>query len=195
MNDSIPDATRSPTSASLLPNSTEMKPLVCPGVLDSAVDADFREVKSVSIGEQHVGLKAILRSASPSRGAAEQRSSNSSSPAASLKITSRRQRRLRWRFCDRLTTKFPYAMVHPEPIFLQDGPIYTSAGIAAGIDPISRPGRGGPGPRCGTEHRSISGDVSCPPRRPGAVQPRSGLEFLLLRRCFLTCGRSRFNEC
>jgi len=25
-------------------------------------------------------------------------------------------------------------MVHPDPIFLQDGPIYTSAGIAAGID-------------------------------------------------------------
>jgi transcriptional regulator GlxA family with amidase domain len=39
-----------------------------------------------------------------------------------------------WKFCDRLASEFPLAMVHPEPIFLQDGPIYTSAGIAAGID-------------------------------------------------------------
>jgi len=39
-----------------------------------------------------------------------------------------------WKFCDRLATEFPHAMVHPDPIFLQDGPIYTSAGIAAGID-------------------------------------------------------------
>lgn len=39
-----------------------------------------------------------------------------------------------WKFCDRLATEFPDAIVHPEPIFLQDGPIYTSAGIAAGID-------------------------------------------------------------
>jgi transcriptional regulator GlxA family with amidase domain len=39
-----------------------------------------------------------------------------------------------WKFCDRLAREFPRAMVNPEPIFLQDGPIYTSAGIAAGID-------------------------------------------------------------
>ncbi len=39
-----------------------------------------------------------------------------------------------WKFCDRLANEFPRAVVRPEPIFLQDGPIYTSAGIAAGID-------------------------------------------------------------
>jgi transcriptional regulator GlxA family with amidase domain len=39
-----------------------------------------------------------------------------------------------WKFCDRLAAEFPRGMVHPEPIFLQDGPIYTSAGITAGID-------------------------------------------------------------
>lgn len=39
-----------------------------------------------------------------------------------------------WKFCDRLASEFPRAVVRPEPIFLQDGPIYTSAGIAAGID-------------------------------------------------------------
>ena len=28
-----------------------------------------------------------------------------------------------WKFCDRLATEFPHARVHPEPTFLQDGPI------------------------------------------------------------------------
>jgi Transcriptional regulator containing an amidase domain and an AraC-type DNA-binding HTH domain len=39
-----------------------------------------------------------------------------------------------WKFCDRLASEFPHVIVHPEPIFLQDGPIYTSAGITAGLD-------------------------------------------------------------
>jgi transcriptional regulator GlxA family with amidase domain len=39
-----------------------------------------------------------------------------------------------WRFCDRLAKEFPRAIVCPEPIFLKDGVIYTSAGITAGID-------------------------------------------------------------
>lgn len=39
-----------------------------------------------------------------------------------------------WRFCDRLATEFPHAIVKPEPIFMRDGAVYTSAGITAGID-------------------------------------------------------------
>jgi transcriptional regulator GlxA family with amidase domain len=39
-----------------------------------------------------------------------------------------------WQFCDRLANEFPHATVRPEPIFLKDDPIYTSAGITAGID-------------------------------------------------------------
>lgn len=39
-----------------------------------------------------------------------------------------------WQYCDRLANEFPHATVRPEPIFLKDGPIYTSAGITAGID-------------------------------------------------------------
>lgn len=39
-----------------------------------------------------------------------------------------------WRFCDRLARDFPAVMVTPDPIFLRDGNIYTSAGITAGID-------------------------------------------------------------
>jgi transcriptional regulator GlxA family with amidase domain len=39
-----------------------------------------------------------------------------------------------WNFCDRLTREFPRVNVLPNPIFLRDGSIYTSAGITAGID-------------------------------------------------------------
>ena len=39
-----------------------------------------------------------------------------------------------WRFCDRLAKEFPRAIVRPEPIFLKDETVYTSAGITAGID-------------------------------------------------------------
>jgi transcriptional regulator GlxA family with amidase domain len=39
-----------------------------------------------------------------------------------------------WNFCDRLAREFPKVTVLPDPIFLRDGSIYTSAGITAGID-------------------------------------------------------------
>lgn len=39
-----------------------------------------------------------------------------------------------WKFCDRLAKDFPRVNVRPEPIFLKDGSVYTSAGITAGID-------------------------------------------------------------
>jgi transcriptional regulator GlxA family with amidase domain len=39
-----------------------------------------------------------------------------------------------WSFCDRLAREFPKVNVLPNPIFLRDGSIYTSAGITAGID-------------------------------------------------------------
>jgi transcriptional regulator GlxA family with amidase domain len=39
-----------------------------------------------------------------------------------------------WRFLDQLAAQFPQTTVDPEPIFIQDGHIHTSAGITAGID-------------------------------------------------------------
>jgi transcriptional regulator GlxA family with amidase domain len=39
-----------------------------------------------------------------------------------------------WNFCDRLAKEFPKVQVRPEPIYLRDGAVYTSAGITAGID-------------------------------------------------------------
>lgn len=39
-----------------------------------------------------------------------------------------------WSFCDRLAREYPEVAVRPDPIYLHDGSIYTSAGITAGID-------------------------------------------------------------
>jgi transcriptional regulator GlxA family with amidase domain len=39
-----------------------------------------------------------------------------------------------WSFCDRLAREFPKVIVCPDPIYLRDGSIYTSAGITTGID-------------------------------------------------------------
>ena len=39
-----------------------------------------------------------------------------------------------WSFCDRLAKEYPKVVVRPEPIYLRDGSVYTSAGITAGID-------------------------------------------------------------
>jgi transcriptional regulator GlxA family with amidase domain len=39
-----------------------------------------------------------------------------------------------WSFCDRLAREYPKVVVRPEPIYLRDGSVYTSAGITAGID-------------------------------------------------------------
>ena len=39
-----------------------------------------------------------------------------------------------WKYCTRLAQRFPSVHVEPDPIFLRDGPIWTSAGVTAGID-------------------------------------------------------------
>jgi len=39
-----------------------------------------------------------------------------------------------WDYCNRLAKEFPRVEVRPEPIYLKDGSVYSSAGITAGID-------------------------------------------------------------
>jgi transcriptional regulator GlxA family with amidase domain len=39
-----------------------------------------------------------------------------------------------WKFCTRLAERYPNVSVEPDPIFLCDGPVWTSAGVTAGID-------------------------------------------------------------
>ena len=39
-----------------------------------------------------------------------------------------------WKYCRRLAQRFPAVRVEPDPIFVCDGPVWTSAGVTAGID-------------------------------------------------------------
>jgi transcriptional regulator GlxA family with amidase domain len=39
-----------------------------------------------------------------------------------------------WMYCARLAQRFPAVHVEPDPIFVCDGPVWTSAGVTAGID-------------------------------------------------------------
>ena len=39
-----------------------------------------------------------------------------------------------WEYCDLLSRRHPAVMVEPDPIFVRDGPIWSSAGVTAGID-------------------------------------------------------------
>jgi len=39
-----------------------------------------------------------------------------------------------WKDCARLAQRFPSVRVEPDPIFVRDGPVWTSAGVTAGID-------------------------------------------------------------
>jgi transcriptional regulator GlxA family with amidase domain len=53
---------------------------------------------------------------------------------AAAGVLNNKQAATHWNFCDRLAREFPAIQVKPDPIFLRDGHIYTSAGITAGID-------------------------------------------------------------
>ncbi|WP_353069468.1 DJ-1/PfpI family protein [Tunturibacter empetritectus] len=53
---------------------------------------------------------------------------------AAAGLLDNRQAVTHWDFCDRLAREFPAVQVKPDPIYLRDGSIYTSAGITAGMD-------------------------------------------------------------
>ena len=39
-----------------------------------------------------------------------------------------------WAFCDAFRQRFPHVELDPEPVFIRDGDVWTSAGVTAGID-------------------------------------------------------------
>ena len=39
-----------------------------------------------------------------------------------------------WKYCDRLARRYPAIRIDPDPIFIRDGNVYTSAGVTAGMD-------------------------------------------------------------
>ena len=82
-----------------------------------------------------------------------------------------------WSECARLADAFPAVTVEPDPIFVRDGDVWTSAGVTAGHGPGPAPGRGRPRPGPGTHAWRAGWCCSCsgPAARPSSASssPRS----------------------
>src|SRR3954469_23002726 len=92
-----------------------------------------------------------------------------------------------WADSDRLQRLFPQVKVDPEVLFIDDGEVLTSAGVAAGFDPCPRMGRSAPrydpvpaqgAPPPGRGHHQGGPPphrrTAAPRRRSGAVHPPPG---------------------
>jgi transcriptional regulator GlxA family with amidase domain len=55
-------------------------------------------------------------------------------PLAEAGLLDGRRATVHWRYVDEFTKRYPRVAVDPRPTWVQDGPIYTSAGVSAGID-------------------------------------------------------------
>jgi transcriptional regulator GlxA family with amidase domain len=55
-------------------------------------------------------------------------------PLAAAGILDGRRATTHWGWCDRLARAYPAVRVEADPIFVQDGSVYTSAGVTSGID-------------------------------------------------------------
>ena len=65
-----------------------------------------------------------------------------------------------WASCALLAERHPETQVDPDPIFVRDGNVYTSAGVTAGMDLALGTGGGGPRPRDGARPRRAGSSCS-----------------------------------
>jgi len=61
-------------------------------------------------------------------------------------LLNRRRATTHWKYCELLTRRYPAVKVEPDPIFVRDGNLYTSAGVTAGMDMALRWWRRTPAP-------------------------------------------------
>ena len=88
------------------------------GVMRAAEDANLVEWLKVRAG-------AARRTASVCTGAFL---------LAAAGLLNRRRAVTHWEYCDELSRRYPAVAVESNPIFVHDGPIWTSAGVTSGID-------------------------------------------------------------
>jgi transcriptional regulator GlxA family with amidase domain len=84
---------------------------------------------------------------------------------ASAGLLDGRRAATHWAWCDRLAKRFPRVLVESDPIFVQDGKYYTSAGVTAGMDLALALIEEDQGPRVSLE---IARSVVLYLRRPGS---------------------------
>jgi transcriptional regulator GlxA family with amidase domain len=88
------------------------------GVMRAAEDANLVEWLKIRAG-------AARRTASVCSGAFL---------LAAAGLLDRRRAVTHWEVCDELSRRYPDVTVEPDPIFVHDGPMWSSAGVTAGID-------------------------------------------------------------
>jgi transcriptional regulator GlxA family with amidase domain len=88
------------------------------GVMEAAEDASLIEWLKVRAG-------AARRTASVCTGAFL---------LAAAGLLDHRRAVTHWEYCDELSWRHPAVTVEPDPIFIHDGPVWTSAGVTSGID-------------------------------------------------------------
>jgi transcriptional regulator GlxA family with amidase domain len=81
-----------------------------------------------------------------------------------------------WSFCAELARRFPAVRVEPDPIFVRDGSVWTSAGVTAGIDLALALVEEDLGRTVALDScRSLLGRLSQTTGQPGAIQRSSVL--------------------
>lgn len=100
------------------------------GDADTLVVAGGRGARTAAADERHQAWVA--------RAAAKARRTASVCTGAFLLaragVLDGRRATTHWQACAELAERFPAVTVDPEPIFVRDGPVWTSAGVTAGID-------------------------------------------------------------
>ena len=75
-----------------------------------------------------------------------------------------------WQFAGELARRYPDIDVDPSVLFVDEGPVLTSAGVASGMDLCLHLIRQHAGADLAGTHRAARGDTSVARRRPGPVQ-------------------------
>jgi transcriptional regulator GlxA family with amidase domain len=101
--------------------------------LDRAAEADLIGVPALPLGDTPPGVLEVLRDA-VDRGARVLSVCSGAFVLGEAGLLDDRDCTTHWRYTDKLAAMYPRARVVPEVLYVDNGPVITSAGTAAGID-------------------------------------------------------------
>ena len=100
-----------------------------PGVVDTLIVAGGLGVRDAR-HDAHLGRAVVRLAEEPARG----RRLHGFASARRSRIARRRARVTHWASCDHLAERYQAVTVEPDPIYVRDGNVWTSAGVTAGMD-------------------------------------------------------------
>ena len=111
-------------------------------------------------------LRARVRAAAPG----SPRSAPGAFVLAAAGLLDGRRATTHWRYAERLARAFPRVTVEPDVLYVDEGDVLTSAGVAAGDRPLPAPRAARPRRRRRERRRAADVRRRAPRRRPGAVR-------------------------